>query len=69
MICYEFITKAGRFRIIQTEDGRWQACFEDEGLGSYTTPQIAAENLSIGHVFWPSCGNPQQFGIPCDIAA
>lgn len=68
MTRYEFATHAGVFRIAVTANGRWQAMFEDEGLGSYTTPQQALDDLVGGHTFWPSCGDPSRFGLPEELA-
>ena len=64
---YRFMTRAGLFKIVQERNGRWQAMYQDEGLGSYATAQQTAEDLAGGHTFWPSCGDPSLFGIPEDI--
>lgn len=66
--CYAYRTRVGTFRIAQQPDGRWQALFEDEALGSYATPQQAIEDLAGGYTFWPSCGDPSQFGLPEELA-
>lgn len=65
---YTFATRAGLFKIVQERNGRWQAMFEDEGLGSYINATQAAEDLSGGHTFWPSCGDPSRLGIPSDLS-
>lgn len=65
---YRFNTRAGVFKIVRERNGRWQAMYEDEGLGSYLHPFQAAEDLSGGHTFWPSCGNPSKFGLPDDLS-
>jgi hypothetical protein len=41
--------------------------YGDEGLGSYMTPQQAADDLSGGHTFTPSCGDTAKLDIPEDI--
>lgn len=61
---YRFKTSAGEFRIVPERSGRWKAMFEDEGLGSYASPDQAAEDLAGGHTFWPSCGDTAGLGIP-----
>ena len=64
---YRVKTRAGLFRIVPHQ-GRWVAMFEDEALGSYISPQQAAEDVAGGHVFWPSCGDTSVFGIPEDVS-
>lgn len=68
MTYYRHSTCAGEFRIAQQPNGRWQAMFEDEGLGSYATAQQALDDLAGGHTFWPSCGDPSRFKLPADIS-
>lgn len=68
MIYYRYPTTAGEFRIAQEKTGRWQAMFEDEGLGSYQTAQHALDDLAGGHTFWPSCGDPSRFRLPEEIS-
>jgi hypothetical protein len=38
--------------------------YDDEGLGSYATPDQAADDLAGGHTFSPSCGDTAVLGIP-----
>lgn len=64
---YACSTSAGEFRIASI-NGRWQAMFQDEGLGSYVTAEQALEDLVGGHTFWPSCGNPSRFKLPDDLS-
>jgi len=47
---YSYKTKIGVFYIIH-RNGRWLAMYEDENLGSYISPQQAADDLSGGHTF------------------
>lgn len=65
---YTFNTRAGAFHIVPERNGRWQAMFKDESLGSYTTAQHALDDLAGGHTFWPSCGDPSQFALPGEIS-
>lgn len=64
---FSYITPVGEFRITQEPSGRWQAMFQDEGLGSYATPAQAAEDLAGGHTFWPSIGDTSRLGLPDDL--
>lgn len=66
--CYTYRTRAGTFRIVQQPDGHWQAMYEDEGLGSYSSPQHALDDLAGGYTFWPSCGDPSQLGLPDELS-
>ena len=66
---YYYKTRAGLFKIVQERNGRWQAMYEDEGLGGdYPTAQHALDDLLAGHTFWPSCGDPSTFGLPDDLS-
>ena len=65
---YCFATSKGLFKIVQEQTGRWQAMFEDEGLGSYARPNQAAEDLAGGHTFMPSCGDTEPLGIPAELS-
>jgi hypothetical protein len=61
-------TKVGTFAIRKMQ-GRWHALFEDESLGSYATPQKAADDLAGGHTFLPSSGvDPSRLGLTDDLA-
>jgi hypothetical protein len=62
-----FATRAGHFMLIQA-DGKWQAIFEDEVLGSFDTPQRAAELLVSGGTDLPSVGDPAQFGVSANLS-
>lgn len=64
---YIFKTKVGTFSIVYRA-GYWRAMFQDEDLGSYATPQQAADDLAGGHTFDPSEGyDTSELGIPEDI--
>ena len=47
---YEFETRAGTFRIKQKPNGKWEAMFEEEALGTYQTPDCALEGLISGTI-------------------
>ena len=64
---YSFKTKSGTFQIVQRED-RWHAMFKGDSLGSYSTPEKAADDLAGGHTFTPSSGvDTAALGIPHDL--
>ena len=61
-------TKVGNFYIVPHQ-GRWHAVFDDESLGSYEEPYMAADDLSGGHTFTPSSGvDTAVLGIPDDLS-
>lgn len=64
---YTYRTRVGLFSIELQPNGRWEAMFEDERLGSYLTPQQALDDLASGAVHWPSCGDPSRFSLPDEI--
>ena len=47
---YVYRTTIGSFYIVEHE-GKFHPMFSGERLGSYETPQEAAENLAGGHTF------------------
>ena len=61
---YVFETSAGAFYIGENK-GRFHPIFREESLGSYATPQQAAEDLAGGHTFsLPGGIEPSDLGIP-----
>ncbi len=64
---YWYPTRAGRFFIRRTPEGRWEVKFEDERLGRYATAQHALDDLAGGSTDWPSCGNPAKLGLPDEV--
>lgn len=68
MIYYRFKTKVGDFHILQRQDGNWHPMFQDEDLGPYQTAQHALDDLAGGHTYWPSCGDPSQYGLPDELS-
>lgn len=65
---YIYRTKVGDFSITLLR-GRWHVVFREESLGSYASPQQAADDLAGGHTFTPSGGHDtSRLGIPADIS-
>jgi hypothetical protein len=64
---YVFETSAGAFYIAEHK-GRFHPTFREESLGSYATPQQAAEDLAGGHTFsLPGGIEPSDLGIPDEL--
>jgi hypothetical protein len=64
---YVFETSAGAFYIAEHK-GRFHPIFREESLGSYATPQQAAEDLAGGHTFsLPGGIEPSDLGIPDEL--
>jgi hypothetical protein len=65
---YVYKTRVGAFYIAE-HNGRFHPVFEEQSLGSYATPQQAAEDLAGGHTFTPSTGtDTAELNIPDDIS-
>jgi len=65
---YIFHTKEGVFRIIEHAE-RWQVRFQGETLGSYATPQQAADDVAAGLTLTPSSGlDTSTLGIPHELS-
>lgn len=64
---YTFVTRRGKAEIVQASRG-WTLLFDDEALGSYASPEIAAEEIVEGTCYWPSAGDPTSFGISDDLS-
>jgi hypothetical protein len=61
---YKHKTRIGWFYIAEHE-GWFHALYEDEPLGSYSTPELAADDLAGGHTFSNSKGvDTATLGIP-----
>jgi len=64
---YYYSTRVGTF-LIAERSGRWHVVFDDESLGSYATPEQAADDLAGGHTFSAGRGiDTSTLGIPADI--
>jgi hypothetical protein len=66
---WTFVTAHGAFHIVPVSGGRFEARFEDEGLGSYFSPEQALDDLVGGHTFSPSSGiDPSEVGLPDQLS-
>ena len=64
---WSYKTRKGTFFIVE-RDGRFHVIYDDEDLGSYSTPEQAADDLAGGHTSWPSSGvDPGELGISEDL--
>ena len=67
-LMWEYKTDAGTFYIVERL-GRFHIMFEDQDLGGYDLPEQAADHLTSGHTFSPTCGlDPAALGVPEDIS-
>ena len=65
---YLYETPAGPFYIAE-DKGRFHPVFREESLGSYATPQQAAEDLARGHTFSIADEiEPSDLGIPDELS-
>lgn len=61
-------TKKGTVSIIE-KNRRFHVMYENESLGSYSSPQQAADDVSGGHTFTPSNGvDFAELNIPYDLS-
>ncbi|MGJ8586441.1 MAG: hypothetical protein ACSHXD_20315 [Marinosulfonomonas sp.] len=66
---YQYYTSSGTVGILPEPKGRWKVMFDEENLGSYHTPEAAADDVSGGHTFSPSNGvDLGELGIPEDLS-
>lgn len=65
--CGHTKTHKGTFYIVQRRS-RFHIIYNNEDLGSYSTPEQAADDLSGGHTFTPSNGvDPIELEISDDL--
>ena len=65
---YVYRTRVGPFYISEHE-GRYDAVFHGESLGSYAHPWQASDDLAGGHTFTPPGGvDTASLGIPADLS-
>ena len=65
---WQYITAKGTFRIVPDRD-RFLACYEDENLGSYHSPEQALDDLAGVYTFSPSNGlDTSKCGLPDSLA-
>jgi len=68
-LLYAYKTRIGMFFIGQSPDGRFHPVFDDESLGSYASPQHAADDLAGGHTFSiPSGIDTSTLDIPDNVS-
>jgi hypothetical protein len=64
---YYWDTRIGPF-YIAASGGRFEVLYQDEPLGSYPTPEMAAADLAGGHTFSIAAGiDTATLGIPEDL--
>jgi len=61
---YIFRTKSGVFSIAR-RNGRWDAIYGPDKLGTYPTEEKAAEDLASGHFLMPGTAT---LSIPADLS-
>lgn len=61
---YVHQTIIGPFRIALRKTGLWHVLWESEDLGSYPSPQVAADSLACGQTRWPITSSPASLGLP-----
>ncbi|WP_299724826.1 hypothetical protein [uncultured Tateyamaria sp.] len=65
---YQFYTQQGTVSILPEPAGRWKVMYGEDNLGSYHSPEAAADDVSGGHTFEPSNGvDLGELGIPDDL--
>ena len=65
---WHYKTKRGTVSIKQHKNGRYEVIYDQESLGSYKTPQQAADDVAGGHTFMPSNGvDLGELDIPADL--
>lgn len=65
---YQYYTHVGTMSLIPEAGGRYKVMFGDENLGSYHSPEAAADDVSGGHTFSPSDGTDLgELDIPDDL--
>lgn len=67
MAAWVFRTVRGPVYILP-QQGRWAIVYDDENLGSYHSPQAAADDAAGGHTSTPSNGTDlADLAIPDDL--
>lgn len=66
---YYWKTRAGLVELKPSDSGRYEVLFRGENLGSYHSPEAAADDVAGGHTFMPSDGTDLgTLGIPHDLS-
>ena len=65
---FSFKTTVGTFYVSRSTDGRYHPVFAEESLGSYHSPEAAADDLAGGHTFSASgVKDTSTLGISFDL--
>ncbi len=65
---YQYATRGGTVSLLPEAGGRYKVMFGDQNLGSYHSPEAAADDVSGGHTLSPSSGmDLGELGIPADL--
>lgn len=68
IIGWTFGNDSGRWSILRRRS-RWWVCWNDEDLDHFHDPRAALDDLTGGHVPWPSSGiDPSDCGLPDDFS-
>lgn len=65
---FYYRSHVGMMKIVPLRDGRWALCINDEALGSYHSPDAAADDVytqNTGHFGWDSGPIPM---TPLDLS-
>jgi hypothetical protein len=66
---YQYESRAGTVSLTPDSRGGYSVVFQEEDLGSYTSPEAAADDVSGGHTFSPSGGvDFAALSIPEDLS-
>lgn len=68
LVYYQYHTHAGTVSLLPEAGGRYKVMFGGDNLGSYHSPEAAADDVSGGHTFVPPGGaDLGALGIPGDL--
>ena len=68
VVAYRHESRVGPFFVrFDPRTRRWHAIWNDENLGSYSSPVGAIDDLAGGHTFSASCGDTSRLGLSRDI--
>lgn len=65
---YKYKTQHGVIKLWPQPNRRYQVVYNEEILGSYHSPEAAANDVSGGHTFSPSNSvDFEELGVPSDL--
>lgn len=65
---WTFKNRTGRWTIL-LKNGRWWVYWNEEDLDHFHSPRAALEDLTGGHLPWPSSGiDPSECGLPDEFS-